>query len=618
MNNEVLIDAFKEEMTRSNNNSKWWNDHLSEQITKIFGSSLDASIRDAIYSSAKAFISSGSLVTSQYFYTTKELSDKKEIFATANYNEKKNIFNQINRDDKIEIINNNNNLKLKDLYEMLTVSEFNFEDKKEIANLLDDAKIKSLKENYVDLDELLKTFLGERYDQLFGKKEDKNDIKNDTPPVDLTEKESFKREEDLMSKYINSTNKIAFFNSISMNEKLELFNKLNIKDKRSLVNTSENSFLKDFYNNYRDKEGLLNLMDNNSIATLYRMSGSGDKSFISNYLSRRENRLENSIRDNIKNIRGETGNIDLFNRRINQSKDNIVNLKNQRSQIKLNIRNSVVVIKKLENRREKLEERLVKLNLKKDSRIAFLSKRKLEKMKNLLDEINMVDRSINQQQVQLNNYERKLNSIEHNITRNENNIKINQNNILKANEHIRNYSQQMYNSRVQVREVSSVHRNLVGKNAYNHSKNNMIMPVKRVKLDTILNAHNNNRSNNLTGIDKNGQSKVFQNEGKVRDDLEKLGIKFNPFENVNNEQKFNNLPVKNISSMSRKEAMMIELYFEAQYFKKMAEIAKMQQEMEMDGRSRKLKAAGFSNTFILLLLLTVLTVIGVMMFLLFK
>ena len=84
INNEILINAFKEEMIRSNNNSKWWNDHLSEQITSLFGSSMESSVKDAIYSSAKAFIDSGTLATSQYFYSTKELSEKKEIFADVN------------------------------------------------------------------------------------------------------------------------------------------------------------------------------------------------------------------------------------------------------------------------------------------------------------------------------------------------------------------------------------------------------------------------------------------------------------------------------------------------------------------------------------------------------
>ena len=82
------------------------------------------------------------------------------IFASANINEKRNIYNQINKEDRESIINNNENLDLKDIYDILTSREFEYGTKKEIANLLDDKKIMSLKENYVDLAKLLKEWLG--------------------------------------------------------------------------------------------------------------------------------------------------------------------------------------------------------------------------------------------------------------------------------------------------------------------------------------------------------------------------------------------------------------------------------------------------------------------------
>lgn len=160
IDNEILINAFKEKMVRSNHSSKWWNDHLSKQITNFFGNNLESSTKESIISSARLYIDSGSLATSQYFYNTKELSDKKLIFASANINEKRNIYNQINKEDRESIINNNENLDLKDIYDILTSREFEYGTKKEIANLLDDKKIRSLKENYVDLAKLLKEWLG--------------------------------------------------------------------------------------------------------------------------------------------------------------------------------------------------------------------------------------------------------------------------------------------------------------------------------------------------------------------------------------------------------------------------------------------------------------------------
>ena len=156
IDNEVLIGAFQEEMIRSNNNSEWWENHLSEQINILFGNSLEQSTKDAILSSAKAFIESKALETTQDFYKANEISDKKEIFASAKLNEKNHIFNIITPEDKKSLINNNEHIKLNDLYEILTAQEIEYENKKEIANLLDNEKIINLKNNYTDLEKLLK------------------------------------------------------------------------------------------------------------------------------------------------------------------------------------------------------------------------------------------------------------------------------------------------------------------------------------------------------------------------------------------------------------------------------------------------------------------------------
>ena len=119
IDNEVLINAFQEEMIRSNNNSKWWKNHLSEQINNLFGNSLEQSTKEAILSSAKAFIESGALEATQYFYQTKEINEKKEIFAKANLYQKNHIFNIIPPEDKEPLINNNEYIKLNDLSKKL-------------------------------------------------------------------------------------------------------------------------------------------------------------------------------------------------------------------------------------------------------------------------------------------------------------------------------------------------------------------------------------------------------------------------------------------------------------------------------------------------------------------
>lgn len=657
INNEVLINAFKEEMIRSNNNSKWWNDHLSEQITSLFGSSMESSVKDAIYSSAKAFIDSGTLATSQYFYSTKELSEKKEIFASATLMEKGSIWNQVNKEDKASLINNNEHIGIKEIYEILTMSEFPYEEKKEVANLLADEKIRELKKNYPDLDELLKSWLGEKYNQIFGAD---NPKKEEQPPLQNTSTniiDNHIKNNNTQINYQNSTNKIMFFNSIAnMKEKQELFNKLDEKEKRFLINDKNLSFLKSFYHNTQNKEELLDLMNQNTITTLYSISGIDDKEFISNHLYKKEGDAKNRINQSLNHINKETQNIENYHQAMDKSKEKISNLKNDKKEIKLKIKNSKVTIKQLEKRKEKLEKKLTNTILKKDSRIAFISKKRLEKIKRLSNEMDLTDTRINNNQDRLRNNEQQLKNIETKIKQEKTSIRENKTNLSLATKKVQTYAKQMYNSRVQVKELSSFHKELIGKKTYNHNKNNTIMTVNKSKTDALSNSqkvtnfetskqanlnhsgtNSNNQTSNYSNKSPNNQmtsnqvhsknvannpsvksSKVAQNEKKLENIFNEMGITYHPEEFVSNFQNASYLPPDKITSMTYNQAKMMQLYFEAQYAKKMVEIAKMQQEMTMGGRTKTLSKAGFSNILILLLSLAILSLIGVMMLLIFK
>ena len=277
IDNEVFINAFQKEMIRSNNNSEWWKNHLGEQINNLFGNSLEQSTKDAILSSAKAFIESGTLTKTQYFYQTKEISDKKEIFASAKLNEKNHIFNIITPEDKESLINNNEHIKLNDLYKILTAQEIEYENKKEIANLLDFQKITSLKKNYPDLEKMLKEWLGNKYEEIFPKEENQQQTQQQEhqqiqQQIQQTPIKNIQQNE-LLNNYRNAQNKIEFFNSITdMNEKQKLFSQLQKNEKQEILNNENTSFLSYFYNNAKNKNELLSLMNTKTIQNIYHLS----------------------------------------------------------------------------------------------------------------------------------------------------------------------------------------------------------------------------------------------------------------------------------------------------------------------------------------------------------
>ena len=483
IDNEVLIKKFQEEMIRSNNNSEWWKNHLGEQINILFGNSLEQSTKDAILSSAKAFIESGTLTKTQYFYKANEISDKKEIFASAKLNEKNHIFNIITPEDKEFLINNNEHIKLNDLYEILTAQEIEYENKKEIANLLDNEKIINLKKNYPDLEKLLKEWLGKKYEQIFPQK---TNPQTTNPNIIQQNNKKSVNQNELLTKYNTAQNKIDFFNSITtMSEKQTLFNQLPQNEKREILNSKNTTFLNYFYSNAKNKKELLDLMTTETLQSIYYLSSNEDKKFISIYLNSNERALSNEVNKNIHNIETQNQNINNYNQNIINSKNNIINLKNNKKEIKINIKNSKIIIKSLNKRKDKLEKKLINTALKPESRIAFINKKRLEKINRLTNEINFTSSSIEDTEKEIINLNKNLDKAQQQIEKEKESIKKNKQNISESYQAIKETSKKIKETNIKIKRLSAFHKQLIGKKAYNHSKNNMIMTVPKRKIVSL-------------------------------------------------------------------------------------------------------------------------------------
>lgn len=655
IDNEVFINAFQKEMIRSNNNSEWWKNHLGEQINNLFGNSLEQSTKDAILSSAKAFIESGTLTKTQYFYQTKEISDKKEIFASAKLNEKNHIFNIITPEDKESLINNNEHIKLNDLYKILTAQEIEYENKKEIANLLDFQKITSLKKNYPDLEKMLKEWLGNKYEEIFPKEENQQQTQQQEhqqiqQQIQQTPIKNIQQNE-LLNNYRNAQNKIEFFNSITdMNEKQKLFSQLQKNEKQEILNNENTSFLSYFYNNAKNKNELLSLMNTKTIQNIYHLSSNEDKQIISNYLHSTEKSLNNTMNKNINNISTENTKIANYNQNIINSKNNISNLKIEKQVIKLNIKNSKVVIKSLNKRKNKLEKKLTNTILKSESRISFINKRRLEKITKLTNELNLANVSIENTERKITTLNKELNKTNQQIEKEKNSIQENKQNISTSYQNLKNNAFQIRNTKVEIKQLSSFHKQLIGKKAYNHSKNNAIMTIPKTKVvklentprikenitkqnnisqlqNTISNQTNQNLKNNnkiISFADRkqklqstNKPPITSQNLKKVEKELNDKGITYNYDNYINKQQDINFLPEK-FTQLSEIEIQIMQLHYEKLYYQKMAEIMKLlQQQLAMSGKSRTL-SKGFSNIIIFILSLTIATLISILTFLILK
>ena len=712
IDNEVLIGAFQEEMIRSNNNSEWWENHLSEQINILFGNSLEQSTKDAILSSAKAFIESKALETTQDFYKANEISDKKEIFASAKLNEKNHIFNIITPEDKKSLINNNEHIKLNDLYEILTAQEIEYENKKEIANLLDNEKIINLKKNYPDLEKLLKEWLGKKYEQIFPQK---TNSQTTNPNIIQQNNKKSVNQNELLTKYNTAQNKIDFFNSITtMSEKQNLFNQLPQNEKREILNNKNTTFLNYFYSNAKNKKELLDLMTTETLQSIYYLSSNEDKKFISIYLNSNERALSNEVNKNIHNIETQNQNINNYNQNIINSKNNIINLKNNKKEIKLNIKNSKIIIKSLNKRKDKLEKKLINTALKPESRIAFINKKRLEKINRLTNEINFTSSSIEDTEKEIINLNKNFDKAQQQIEKEKESIKKNKQNISESYQTIKETSKKIKETNIKIKGLSSFHKQLIGKKAYNHSKNNMIMTVPKRKIVSLKDTPQLKNATIITPATKqqsqptiqvqpqpqptiqqqpqpqpaiqqqsqpqpaiqqqsqpqpaiqqqpqsqptiqqqqqsqpalqqqtkspnkiiqfsdyskktqpsiqqqpkttNKTSTTSQNLQKVEQEFNDLGITYNFIDFIKKIHEFDFTP-EALAKLSKTESQIIQLYFEGLYCLKMAEIMKQQQQLAMNGKSRTL-SKGFSNIIIFILSLTIVTLIGILTFLILK
>ena len=664
IDNEVLINAFQEEMIRSNNNSKWWKNHLSEQINNLFGNSLEQSTKEAILSSAKAFIENGALEATQYFYQTKEINEKKEIFAKANLYQKNHIFNIIPPEDKEPLINNNEYIKLNDLYEILTTQKIEYENKKEIANLLDNEKIIILKKNYPDLEKMLKEWLGKKYEQIFPPK---TNSQTTNPNIIQQNNKKSVNQNELLTKYNTAQNKIDFFNSITtMNEKQTLFNQLPQNEKREILNNTNTTFLNYFYSNAKNKKELLDLMTTETLQSIYYLSSNEDKKFISIYLNSNERALSNEVNKNIHNIETQNRNINNYNQNIINSKNNILNLKNNKKEIKFNIKNSKIIIKSLNKRKDKLEKKLINTALKPESRIAFINKKRLEKINRLTNEINFTSSSIEDTEKEIINLNKNFDKAQQQIEKEKESIKKNKQNISESYQTIKETSKKIKETNIKIKGLSSFHKQLIGKKAYNHSKNNMIMTVPKRKIVSLKDTPQLKNTTIITPTTKqqpqptiqvqpqpqptiqqqtkspnkiiqfsdyskktqptiqqqpkptNKASTTSQNQQKVEQEFNNLGITYNFIDFINKIQESKFTP-EALTKLSKTESQIIQLYFEGLYYQKMVELMKQQQQQQlaMSGKSRTL-SKGFSNIIIFILSLTIVTLIGILTFLILK
>ena len=418
-------------------------------------------------------------------------------------------------------------------------------------------------------------------------------------------------------------------------------------------------------------------MTTETLQSIYYLSSNEDKKFISIYLNSNERTLSNEVNKNIHNIETQNQNINNYNQNIINSKNNIINLKNNKKEIKLNIKNSKIIIKSLNKRKDKLEKKLINTALKPESRIAFINKKRLEKINRLTNEINFTSSSIEDTEKEIINLNKNFDKAQQQIEKEKESIKKNKQNISESYQAIKETSKKIKETNIKIKRLSSFHKQLIGKKAYNHSKNNMIMTVPKRKIVSLKDTPQLKNATIITPATKqqsqptiqaqqqpqpatqrqpqqqpqptiqqqtkspnkiiqfsdyskktqpaiqqqpkptNKTSTTSQNQQKVEREFNDLGITYNFIDFINKTQESKFTP-EALTKLSKTESQIIQLYFEGLYYQKMAEIMKQQQQqLSMSGKSRTL-SKGFSNIIIFILSLTIITLISILTFLILK
>ena len=251
------------------------------------------------------------------------------------------------------------------------------------------------------------------------------------------------------------------------------------KNKKAIIDVLNINKLEETYLNFSESDKLIELMDDNKKREFYTQASDETKKQISNDLFHITQNIQSSIDRSVNDINSKATNITNYYSSIKGSKSNIKEQKDVIRQSKSDIKFQKMIIKNLGKRKSNLERKLQKTSLKRSSRISFIAKRKAEKIQRLTQEINSLNNDINKVKSDLASSQNNLEQAKHTIITEKDNIKQSRENITTSNEDIINITKQQGDSRIKIKQVSDLHKSLIGTKEYNHQSSSRITTISK-------------------------------------------------------------------------------------------------------------------------------------------
>ena len=251
------------------------------------------------------------------------------------------------------------------------------------------------------------------------------------------------------------------------------------KNKKAIIDVLNINKLEETYLNFSESDKLIELMDDNKKREFYTQASDETKKQISNDLFHITQNIQSSIDRSVNDINSKATNITNYYSSIKGSKSNIKEQKDVIRQSKSDIKFQKMIIKNLGKRKSNLERKLQKTSLKRSSRISFIAKRKAEKIQRLTQEINSLNNDINKVKSDLASSQNNLEQAKNTIITEKDNIKQSRENITTSNEDIINITKQQGDSRIKIKQVSDLHKSLIGKKEYNHQSSSRITTISK-------------------------------------------------------------------------------------------------------------------------------------------
>lgn len=447
---------------------------------------------------------------------------------------------------------------------------------------------------------------------------------------------------DYNKEYLNTSDKVAYFQSLTEQEKKLLYQSLATSNQKELLSILPLSYLKAFIAIYpkEEQQNLYKNLSDTQLIALYRSSSTIGKQEMIEILEQRQITLNERIEESRKNIQDATTKITEAHQSIETSTINIANNRLNLKEQHQNLKQNKVILKKLTNERKKQLKKVIRAQSRASSskltnRIGIISKYRTKKYLEKIEQFQEKDQMVIEQRHKNAQITSQINEIKQTITKEQDNI-VNQQNHIKNAKHTLNYNiSAIGRTEAKITSLSKSEKKLLGRKLYHQTiaKRDCIMVRKKKQIHTASELLEQTPAQSATikeeplksqepivEVVNSSKANTEQQVNNIMNNVEQLhemGVNFYPPSIPNNQVQSANFLEKPIMQMSQEQLILASYTMMAVYnyaLKQMLKQTQLENQNLTNGRSRTLAPENRGVVSLTLLISIILFIFSLFLF----